>query len=334
MGLRRKQGVNPQEAQQFDIRMTVEDFKRDVYAYSFWKPAMWINVCHVKRKDLPVFVFPGGVRPSPPTRSSESRTVVKSLPAQPDAVVSKRKRKFVEANRGTSLTESSSMTTGACASDATSFDQTFKRRETESDFSPPNSIVGIPGIDQNECANGPLASSVAFPTPSVEDKHVTEQPCAENTINHQGSSPVLDGLEALLLKSETKNNFEEAERVTESEFTTVEQAVELEMTGNGAASVIQPKVDLEELEVLPSYLFMLCSHFMFNLLYLVFFELCLLPQLQISKKFMVEDLECRSVTMNGYRSFATCFLSSWNSQEIFLILKGHTFPSPSLKSHS
>ncbi|KAL3826100.1 hypothetical protein ACJIZ3_022129 [Penstemon smallii] len=40
MGLRRKQGTNPQEGEQFDIRMTVEDFKHDVYAYSFWKQAM------------------------------------------------------------------------------------------------------------------------------------------------------------------------------------------------------------------------------------------------------------------------------------------------------
>lgn len=289
MGLRRKQGVNPQEAQQFDIRMTVEDFKRDVYAYSFWKPAMWINVCHVKRKDLPVFVFPGGVRPSPPARSSDSRTVVKSLPTQPDAVVSKKKRKFVEANRGTSLTESSSMTTGACASDATSFDQTFKRRETESDFTPPNSIVGIPGIDQNQCANGPSASSVAFPTPLVEVKHVTEQPCAENNaINHQGSSPILDGLEALLLKSETTNNFEEAESVKEPEFSALEQGVELEMAENGAASVIQPKVDLEELEVLPTYLSMLTTHFMF-IFRILYSSSC-------------------GYSLNGYRSLATCFL--------------------------
>lgn len=63
---------------QFDIRMTVEDFKCDVYAYSSWKLAMWIQVCHVRHKDLPTFVFPGGIRPSPPTRStSESHSVQK-----------------------------------------------------------------------------------------------------------------------------------------------------------------------------------------------------------------------------------------------------------------
>lgn len=293
MGLRRKQGANPQEAQQFDIRMTVEDFKRDVYAYSFWKPAMWINVCHVKRKDLPIFVFPGGVRPLPPTRSSESRTVVKSLPVQPDAAVSKKKRKFVEANRGTSLTESSTMTTGACASDATSFDQTIKHRQTEPDFSPPNSIVGIPGLDPNECANGPPASSVAFPAPLAADKHVTEQSSVDNTTNHQGSSQVvLDGLEELLLKSETQNNFEAA-KVKESEFSTPEQGVELAKAGNGTASDIQPKVDLEELEVLPTYL---SVHVLIS--YLII-EYCIIRAVvtstSIFKISMFKDLGCRLV---------------------------------------
>ncbi|VFQ82579.1 unnamed protein product [Cuscuta campestris] len=41
MGLRRKQGTNPQQGEQFDIRLTVEDFKSDVYQYSFWKSTMW-----------------------------------------------------------------------------------------------------------------------------------------------------------------------------------------------------------------------------------------------------------------------------------------------------
>ncbi|XP_057810700.1 nuclear poly(A) polymerase 1 isoform X2 [Salvia miltiorrhiza] len=260
MGLRRKQGANPQEAQQFDIRMTVEDFKRDVYAYSFWKPAMCIHVCHVKRKDLPIFVFPGGIRPSPPTRSSESRTILKSLasyPVQPDAAVSRKRRRLDEANRGTSLTETSS--TGACISDATSFDQRILETQIEPDYSAPKSeegvaenlslhAQGIPGLDQSERAAGPSASAGAFPAPLAIEKHVTEQPSAQIPLTHQDSSEVFDGLEGLL-KSETQN-IAEPEGVKQSEFFPDEQVVEVASAGNGATSIIQPKADLEELEPL------------------------------------------------------------------------------------
>lgn len=254
MGLRRKQGANPQEGEQFDIRMTVEDFKRDVYAYSVWKPTMWIHVCHVKRKDLPIFVFPGGVRPSPPTRSSESRKSLASYPCHPDALMSRKRRKVDEANRGTSLTES--LSTGACMSDATSLDQTIASKQIEPDFRVPNSgegvtenisihDQGIPGLDESKCAAGPLAM----------EKHVIEQSSAQITINYQGSSDVCDGLEGLL-RSETQNDVE-AEGVKQSESFTAEQAVEVALIGNVAVSSIQPKADLEELEVLSTYLLML-----------------------------------------------------------------------------
>ncbi|XP_042020741.1 nuclear poly(A) polymerase 1-like [Salvia splendens] len=261
MGLRRKEGANPQEAQQFDIRMTVEDFKRDVYAYSFWKPAMWIHVCHVKRKDLPIFVFPGGVRPSPPQRnSSESRTTLRSLasyPVQSDAVVSRKRKKLDEPNRGTSLTESSS--TGACASDATSFDPRILSKQPEPDISAAKIEDGvaenlpihareIPGLDQSELAAKPSASADAFPVPMATEKHVTEQSSAQIPLAHQASSEVFDGLEGVL-KSETQNNAE-AEGVAQPELFPDEEAVELAIAGNGTASIIQPKTDLEELEPL------------------------------------------------------------------------------------
>lgn len=277
MGLRRKQGANPQEGEQFDIRMTVEDFKRDVYAYSVWKPTMWIHVCHVKRKDLPTFVFPGGVRPSPPTRSSESRKSLASYPFQPDAVMSRKRRKVDEANRGASLTES--LSTGACISDATSLDQTIVSKQIEPDFSVPNSgggvpenisihDQGIPGLDESKCAAGPLAASVAFPGPLAMEKHVIEQSSAQVSINCQGSSDVCDGLEGLL-RSETQNNVE-AEGVKQSESSTAEQAVEVALVGNAAASSIQPKADLEELEVLSTYLLMLVRINGFSCFFILF----------------------------------------------------------------
>ncbi|XP_042007957.1 nuclear poly(A) polymerase 1-like [Salvia splendens] len=256
MGLRRKQGANPQEAQPFDLRMTVEDFKHDVYAYSFWKPAMLIHVCHVKRKDLPIFVFPGGVRPSPPRKRSESRTILKSLascPVQTDAAVSRKRRKLDEPpNRGTSLTESSS--NSACTSDATS----FLKKQIETNFSAPKSedgvagnlsplAQGIPGLDQSERAAEPSASAGAFPTPIAIEKHVMEQSSAQIPLIHQDSSEAFDGLEGLL-KNETQNN-EEAEGVTQPELFPDKQAVEVAI---GTTSIIQfqGKADLEELEPL------------------------------------------------------------------------------------
>ncbi|KAM7267701.1 hypothetical protein ACFE04_009867 [Oxalis oulophora] len=70
MGLQRKQGVPVNEAEQFDIRGTVDEFKQAVNIYSTWKPGMEIRVTHVKRRSIPHFVFPGGVRPSRPSKAS------------------------------------------------------------------------------------------------------------------------------------------------------------------------------------------------------------------------------------------------------------------------
>ncbi|KAG6512774.1 nuclear poly(A) polymerase 1-like [Zingiber officinale] len=68
MGLQRKQGVPVQEGEQFDIRATVEEFKHSVGMYTSWKPGMEIRVTHIKRRNVPSFVFPGGVRPSRPSK--------------------------------------------------------------------------------------------------------------------------------------------------------------------------------------------------------------------------------------------------------------------------
>ncbi|PKA65324.1 poly(A) polymerase [Apostasia shenzhenica] len=68
MGLQRKQGVQVQEGQQFDIRGTVDEFKHSVSMYMFWKPGMDINVSHVRRKQIPSFVFPEGFRRFRPSK--------------------------------------------------------------------------------------------------------------------------------------------------------------------------------------------------------------------------------------------------------------------------
>ncbi|XVE53768.1 hypothetical protein DITRI_Ditri03aG0029000 [Diplodiscus trichospermus] len=62
MGLQRKEGVGGQEGQQFDIRGTVDEFRQEISMYMYWKPGMDIYVSHVRRRQLPTFVFPDGFR--------------------------------------------------------------------------------------------------------------------------------------------------------------------------------------------------------------------------------------------------------------------------------
>uniref|UniRef100_A0A1D1Z565 polynucleotide adenylyltransferase n=2 Tax=Anthurium amnicola TaxID=1678845 RepID=A0A1D1Z565_9ARAE len=79
MGLRRKQGAPVHEGEQFDIRKTVEDFKISVIQYaSLWKPGMEIQVSHIKRRNVPLFVFPGGLRPSRPQKVASISSKTKS----------------------------------------------------------------------------------------------------------------------------------------------------------------------------------------------------------------------------------------------------------------
>ncbi|GAB2289870.1 Nuclear poly(A) polymerase 1 [Dionaea muscipula] len=72
MGLQRKQGVPAGEGEQFDIRLTVDEFKQSVLGYTEWRSGMQIHVSHVRRKNIPAFVFPGGVRPSRPAKNMVS----------------------------------------------------------------------------------------------------------------------------------------------------------------------------------------------------------------------------------------------------------------------
>ncbi|KAG4388463.1 hypothetical protein AAZX31_09G162600 [Glycine max] len=79
MGLQRKQGVPVNEGEQFDIRLTVEEFKHSVNAYTLWKPGMNIHVSHVKRRNIPNYIFPGGVRPTFPSKvTAENKQSSKS----------------------------------------------------------------------------------------------------------------------------------------------------------------------------------------------------------------------------------------------------------------
>ncbi|KAG8382840.1 hypothetical protein BUALT_Bualt05G0120200 [Buddleja alternifolia] len=230
MGLRRKQGSNPQEGEQFDIRMTVEDFKRDVYAYSFWKPTMWINVCHVKRKDIPNFVFPGGVRRSPPSRSQRSL----GSNSQADTGMGRKKRKQDEISKGVGLTESSN--NGMCISDATSMEATNAMKKIEINFG---------GTTGNEISG--FGKSVSAPM-------VIEKPVIEHSpppvINHEDSLEVFDGLEEEQLNGEAIQNSEAIEIENLMSFTAEESVEAIAGNEHTSCSEVEQNGDLEELEPL------------------------------------------------------------------------------------
>lgn len=100
MGLQRKQGVPVNVGEQFDIRLTVEEFKNSVNMYTLRKLGMEISVMHVKRRSLPNYVFPGGVRPSRPSKGTWDSRRASELkvpsPAKPEGSDEGRKRKRVD----------------------------------------------------------------------------------------------------------------------------------------------------------------------------------------------------------------------------------------------
>ncbi|KAL8458392.1 hypothetical protein ACS0TY_036056 [Phlomoides rotata] len=77
MGLQRKQGETIQEGQQFDIRQTVDEFRHQIMSYLYWKPGMEIYVSHVRRKQIPAYVFPEGYKRSRHLRSMNQQQVDK-----------------------------------------------------------------------------------------------------------------------------------------------------------------------------------------------------------------------------------------------------------------
>ncbi len=68
MGLRQKQGAAQQERPQLDIRATVDEFRGSVSMYMGWKQGMDVCVSHVRRRQIPAYIFPNFVRPAKPPR--------------------------------------------------------------------------------------------------------------------------------------------------------------------------------------------------------------------------------------------------------------------------
>ncbi|OAY75465.1 Nuclear poly(A) polymerase 1, partial [Ananas comosus] len=81
MGLRKKQDAPTREGEQFDIRATVEEFKLVISMYSLWKPRMEIQAPHIKRQNVPSFVFPNGIRPLRPPPKADKETSGMKKPA-------------------------------------------------------------------------------------------------------------------------------------------------------------------------------------------------------------------------------------------------------------
>ncbi|XP_031119750.1 nuclear poly(A) polymerase 4-like [Ipomoea triloba] len=62
IGLQRKQGEVTQETEQFDMRGTVDEFRHQVSMYSYWRPGMEVYIYHVRRKQIPPYVFSEGYK--------------------------------------------------------------------------------------------------------------------------------------------------------------------------------------------------------------------------------------------------------------------------------
>ncbi|GAA0164578.1 mRNA polyadenylation factor [Lithospermum erythrorhizon] len=253
MGLRRREGLNPQEGEQFDIRMTVDDFKRDVYNYSDWKSTMLICVSHVKKKNIPCFVFPGGVRPSPPPRvggrSRQIQKFPKSSSGEFGAAVTKRKRRDDEVDSGVSPVESSF---ASYSSDASSFADTK-----------PSKLLELDVTDTLSNANAPETTSrsshVALEYirhPPIVETCGNSMPTAENVVVQQFQEPIGQNIvspqavDELGEDLELKNEFQPLSGVSQANGITSPVAAEVEKASeNGIGSIMQ-NGGLEELEPL------------------------------------------------------------------------------------
>jgi poly(A) polymerase len=102
MGLSRKEGVKIQEGQQFDIRGTVDEFRHEINMYMFWKPGMELAVSHVRRKEIPAYVFPEGYRRPRPQRhvnhqQQSNKNATENSPSLTGSPDSQLKRKHASA---------------------------------------------------------------------------------------------------------------------------------------------------------------------------------------------------------------------------------------------
>ncbi|GJS32497.1 nuclear poly(A) polymerase 1 [Tanacetum coccineum] len=252
LGLQRKEGVPVNAANKFDIRLTVDEFKANVGSYLSWKPGMEISVTHIKRREIPAFVFPGGIRPTrtarvsvevrrPPESSAASSVTADAATSVdgPDDDIRKRKREDDDAS--TKLTASKLVKTENngfsvdCPSTAPSMDIHVIDQ------------VGTSGVkteisDQhNEDMNGLLTSKEA-------DKLAIEKLMSGPYGSFQSSPPELEELEEL----DNSTSRDKSLKGNDVEFITNKELANSVTASNniGTSSGVQLNGSLEELEAL------------------------------------------------------------------------------------
>ncbi|XXG74363.1 hypothetical protein AAC387_Pa07g3103 [Persea americana] len=233
MGLQRKQGKPANEGEQFDIRATVEEFKHSVGMYTLWKPGMEIQVSHIRRRNIPLFVFPGGVRPSRPAKGwgFDGKSVLKpkaSDSAEADKNVGvageTRKRKLAEGNGESSFTnikhfkamdsgcggteeseicKSHTSVIGSCSLDSDAArqrqhveDNNVKNNSTDGKCHTAAASEGVTGEGSEIGSSLPIIAPGAATSTSREAEELAiEKIMSAQTINHTGFPEELDELE-------------------------------------------------------------------------------------------------------------------------------------------
>lgn len=208
MGLQRKQGVPVNEGEQFDIRVTVEEFKQAVNLYTLWKPGMEIYVSHVRRKNIPDFVFPGGARPPRPSKATwdsrraaelkaaSSSQVDKSSEGQgtPDEKNDGRKRKReeeVESNlKSVKVLAALPSSTGEAQESALASDATNGAGDIGHDVVQ-NHITGTGGSAYGKPSGSVVDESNSREAENIAIEKITSVPY----VGHQDFSQELDELE-------------------------------------------------------------------------------------------------------------------------------------------
>ena len=239
MGLQRKPGVCAQEGGPFDIRFTVEEFKNMVGMYTFKKPGMWIGVCHIKRNNIPLFVFPGGVRPARPKRVARENGAAAEVDEAGDGkkrkidefITCHKLRKFdcVLGTKNTPLAveaklENSSITARCPIEDCS---QSCLGNEGSFKFSPP--VGGSSSVSGSSSSTAVvIVASDIVPAPSV-----CQQGCSEEHDRFQDDAQSM---------GEVQQNFGEGTRV---ENEGVRQGV---ATGRDCSNIFRNDGGLEELE--------------------------------------------------------------------------------------
>lgn len=308
MGLQRKQGVAPNEAEQFDIRTTVEEFKHAVGMYTMWKPGMEIYVSHVKRKNIPNFVFPGGVRPARPIRiAGESGRVLKpKVPTQvednspPQELVDYgKKRKRENGDMGANLRDSKSLARAGMLGELVYVTQTSNgstsystKLSTNTEVSgnaesalitcirqPQVPVQNVGDLEASSRCSPSLAAPPVSSSSQEDEKLAIEKIMSGPYVEHQAVPAELDELEDDPEYKNQANVFGAITGGSSMESSTTKASLVLSLTTTksaGSCSSLQSAGTVEELEVLSSYpvtlYILIFVHSMLVSIYLIVFD--------------------------------------------------------------